>query len=89
MRTDDPEEEGKQRAFKACINKLTLDNFDRIFEQMIKIEVTSPLTLRGFVDQIFNKALMETIFCEMYANLCHGLHKKLPVYAPTLRCMQY
>ena len=78
LRSDDPEEEKKQRLFTACINKLTVDNFDRIFLQMRDIEVTSVKTLRGFVDQIFNKALAETIFCEMYSRLCHDLHEILP-----------
>lgn len=78
LRSDDPEEEKKQRAFTACINKLTVDNYDRIFLQMRDIEVTSVKTLRGFVDQIFNKALAETIFCEMYSRLCHDLHEILP-----------
>jgi MIF4G domain len=84
-RTDDPEEEKKQREFKSNINKLTLDNFERIFGKMAAIPVTNKQTLMGFVDQIFNKALTETIFCEMYANLCHDLHHALPQCAPPFR----
>jgi translation initiation factor 4G len=30
VRTDDPEEEGKQKAFKGILNKLTPDNFEKL-----------------------------------------------------------
>jgi translation initiation factor 4G len=76
--TDDPEEEKRQKKFKGLINKLTVDNFDAIFETMLEVEVTSVKTLNGFVGQIFNKALAETVFCELYANLCLKLHENLP-----------
>ena len=87
MLTDDPEEEQKQRSFKSLINKLTLDNYDRIVPKMTGITVTTVKTLHGFVDQIFSKALTETIFCEMYSELCHDLQKALPMCTPCLFCL--
>ena len=77
-RTDDPEEEQKQRTFQAHLNKLTPDNFTRIITQIEAIEVSTPKTLKGFVEQIFSKALVETIFCELYSKLCRQLHESLP-----------
>ncbi|KHG17175.1 Eukaryotic translation initiation factor 4G -like protein [Gossypium arboreum] len=54
------EEESKQRQLKAILNKLTPQNFEKLFEQ------------------IFDKALMEPTFCEMYANFCYHLAGELP-----------
>ena len=80
--SDDPEEEAKQRTFTSLINKLTIDNFDRIVARMGEIEVTDAKTLKGFVTKIFNKALTESIFCEMYASLCKELLRIMPRCAP-------
>lgn len=83
--SDDPEEEAKQRAFTALINKLTIDNFDKIVANMAKIEVLDAKTLKGFVTNIFNKALTESIFCEMYANLCKELTHCMPRFVSQSR----
>lgn len=76
--SDDPEEEAKQRTFTSLINKLTIDNFDRIVGRIGEIEVQDAKTLKGFVAKIFNKALTESIFCEMYASLCKQLLRIMP-----------
>lgn len=51
-RTDDPEEEKKQKAFNAQLNKLTPDNFDRILSKLLDVGVTSAKTLRGLIDRV-------------------------------------
>jgi hypothetical protein len=76
--SDDPEEEAKQRTFTSLINKLTIDNFDKIIMSMGQIVVSDAKTLKGFVTKIFNKALTESIFCEMYASLCKELQRIMP-----------
>lgn len=69
--TDDPEEEKAQKALKSMLNKITPQNFAKITAQIIdKInERKKAKTLQGFIDQIFDKALTETTFAELYADL--------------------
>jgi translation initiation factor 4G len=71
-------EEAKQRQLKAILNKLTPQNFDKLFEQVKEVNIDNPVTLSGVISQIFDKALMEPTFCEMYANFCSHLSHDLP-----------
>jgi hypothetical protein len=80
LRTDNPEEERRQRAFKGVLNKLTPDNFDRLAGSIIDVGITSAATLTGLMDQVFDKALMEPHFCELYSQLCHFLQRRLPEF---------
>eukprot|EP00850_Spirogloea_muscicola_P025771 SM004223S15708 [mRNA] locus=s4223:27:1203:+ [translate_table: standard] len=72
------EEEKKQRAVKGILNKLTPQNFERLFEQVKEIGIATADTLRGVISQIFEKALLEPTFCEMYAQFCAALAQELP-----------
>ncbi|KAF8028553.1 hypothetical protein BT93_E1242 [Corymbia citriodora subsp. variegata] len=72
------EEQAKQRQLKAILNKLTPQNFEKLFEQVKAVDIDNATTLRGLISQIFDKALMEPTFCEMYANLCSHLAQELP-----------
>jgi len=74
-------EEAKQRQLRAILNKLTPQNFDRLFEQVNKVNIDNAITLVGVVSQIYEKALMEPIFCEMYANFCSHLASELPDFS--------
>ena len=47
-----PREEKKQKAIKGLLNKLTPDNFDRLFKQIEDVKIDSPVTLRGLIDQV-------------------------------------
>ncbi len=67
------EEEKKQRSFKGILNKLTIDNFEKLSSQILDVGIVDRRTLEGLIDQIFDKALIETGFCEMYAQLCSRL----------------
>jgi translation initiation factor 4G len=71
-------EMAKQRQLKAILNKLTPQNFDKLFEQVKEVNIDNPGTLAGVISQIFDKALMEPTFCEMYANFCSHLSQVLP-----------
>ena len=73
VRTDDPEEENRQKAFKSILNKLTPENFDRLVPKLLGVEIPRRTTLEGLVDQIFDKSLMETTFCELYSRLCRAM----------------
>jgi len=78
--TDDPEEEKAQKALKSTLNKITPQNFEKITDQIIeKInERKKAKTLSGLIDQIFDKALIETTFAELYAKLVANLNPALP-----------
>ena len=52
IQSDDPEEEKKQKAFTAQLNKLTPDNFDRILAKLLDVGVTSANTLKGLIDRV-------------------------------------
>ncbi|XP_049389218.1 eukaryotic translation initiation factor 4G [Solanum stenotomum] len=72
------EEQAKQRQLKAILNKLTPQNFDKLFQQVKEVNIDNDVTLNGVISQIFDKALMEPTFCEMYANFCQHLAAELP-----------
>lgn len=72
------EEQAKQRQLKGILNKLTPQNFEKLFEQVKQVNIDNAGTLTGVISQIFDKALMEPTFCEMYANFCSHLAGELP-----------
>ncbi|XP_010941007.1 eukaryotic translation initiation factor 4G [Elaeis guineensis] len=72
------EEQAKQRRLKAILNKLTPQNFEKLFQQVKEVNIDNTVTLTGVISQIFDKALMEPTFCEMYADFCHHLASELP-----------
>ncbi|XP_039002975.1 eukaryotic translation initiation factor 4G-like isoform X3 [Hibiscus syriacus] len=75
------EEASKQRQLKAILNKLTPQNFEKLFEQVKEVNIDNVVTLTGVISQIFDKALMEPTFCEMYANFCFHLSRELPDFS--------
>ncbi|KAL5560716.1 hypothetical protein UlMin_036927 [Ulmus minor] len=75
------EEQAKQRQLKAVLNKLTPQNFEKLFQQVKDVNIDNALTLSGVISQIFDKALMEPTFCEMYANFCFHLAGDLPDFS--------
>ncbi|KAI3424276.1 hypothetical protein D9Q98_009630 [Chlorella vulgaris] len=79
--TDDPAEEAAQKQLKSLLNKITKDNFAKITAQMIDVinERKLAQTLSGFINQIFDKALTETHFAELYADLVAALSPALPL----------
>ncbi|KAL3615495.1 hypothetical protein CASFOL_041156 [Castilleja foliolosa] len=72
------EEQAKQRQLKGILNKLTPQNFEKLFQQVKEVNIDNVVTLSGVISQIFDKALMEPTFCEMYADFCFHLAADLP-----------
>ncbi|KAL3624536.1 hypothetical protein CASFOL_031204 [Castilleja foliolosa] len=72
------EEQAKQRQLKGILNKLTPQNFEKLFQQVKEVNIDNVVTLSGVISQIFDKALMEPTFCEMYADFCFHLAAVLP-----------
>ncbi|MCO5579506.1 hypothetical protein L7F22_033361 [Adiantum nelumboides] len=74
------EEEQKQRQMKGILNKLTPQNFQKLFEKVKDVNIQSAFTLTGVISQIFDKALTEPTFCEMYATFCKQLAADMPEF---------
>ena len=69
------------RKLKGVLNKLTVDKFDSLAARFVEITATSCRNeedLRSAVQLVFDKALAETNFGDMYPNLCVLLSQKLP-----------
>jgi translation initiation factor 4G len=70
------------RKVKGLLNKLTMKRFDSISDQIIacanKFELEkSGRALFHVIKLIFNKAVDEAIFSEMYARLCHKMMEQI------------
>ncbi|KAK9839712.1 hypothetical protein WJX81_007820 [Elliptochloris bilobata] len=78
--SDDPEEEKKQKEIKGLLNKITPEKYETIRDKVIATGIDNAKTLRGLIDQVFDKALTEPTFCEIYATLCYDLNKELPSF---------
>lgn len=69
----DDEVTAKVKQIRSLLNKLTLEKFDKIFKQIVDIDISSVEVLRGVVDEVFEKTLFEPKFASMYAELCRRL----------------
>eukprot|EP00501_MAST-03F_sp_TOSAG23-6_P000429 GSMAST32.ASY1.ANO1.441.1 assembled CDS len=54
----------------SLLNKLTREKFDRITRQILDIDFTTRPQLKRMIYCIFDKALMEPHFSELYADVC-------------------
>jgi hypothetical protein len=56
--------------------------------QILEVSFTHAKTLSGLIDQIFDKALIETTFCELYSTLCRSIFEKArPWTSPACHCL--
>jgi len=81
--SEDPEEEKRQKNFQGILNKITPDNFERLTTRIIEeVGIKEQRTLEGLIDKIFDKALTDTHFSELYANMCKvvSAHKETPKF---------
>ncbi|XP_050214105.1 eukaryotic translation initiation factor [Mercurialis annua] len=68
------------KTIKGILNKLTPEKFDLLRGQLIDSGITSADILKGVIQLIFEKAVLEPTFCPMYAQLCSDLNEKLPPF---------
>jgi|LauGreDrversion4_2_1035121.scaffolds.fasta_scaffold00911_11 hypothetical protein len=54
----------------SILNKLSISNFDKLSSELLKIEILSDDLLESIVKSIFNKAIIEPHFGEIYSKLC-------------------
>jgi len=71
------------RKIKGILNKLTPEKFERLASQMVELIVSAEV-LRGSISYIFENAVAQPTFVQMYAELCAVLSKALPDFPPSL-----
>ncbi|KAI3867281.1 hypothetical protein MKW98_001715 [Papaver atlanticum] len=66
-------EERILRRVRGILNKLTVEKYTLLRNQLIDSGITTPSILHGVASLILNKALAEPMFCPLYAFLCSKL----------------
>ncbi|RHY33321.1 hypothetical protein DYB32_001722 [Aphanomyces invadans] len=66
---------------QSIMNKMTTQKFDVLSGQLTEIDMESMEMLEAVIKIIFDKALGEPHFCEMYANLCVRLEQHWQVWS--------
>lgn len=74
---EDDEKTAKIKQVRSLLNKLTIEKFDKIFQQIVDIDISSVDILIGIVKEIFEKTLFEPKFSDMYAELCRRLDETI------------
>ena len=60
------------------MNKLTLENFDSIYESFKKRSPNKISEYKDIVNLVYDKAVMEPHFASMYARLCRLMNRDYP-----------
>uniref|UniRef100_A0A8C4WPM8 MIF4G domain-containing protein n=2 Tax=Eptatretus burgeri TaxID=7764 RepID=A0A8C4WPM8_EPTBU len=63
------------RQFRSLLNKITPENFDRLIDKIELINIAKEDHLKDVVQLVLEKAILESKFSEVYANMCHHLAK--------------
>jgi len=63
------------RATRSILNKLTIEKFDSLFEQLVACGISTPYHISTLMSEIFDKATTQHQFIPMYAELCVRLEK--------------
>ena len=64
------------KIFRGLLNKLTPQKYDSIIEKVLALDLDSPERLSSVIDLVFDKAVDEPGFCELYAEMCTAIAKK-------------
>jgi hypothetical protein len=60
---------------KLILNKLTIERFDLLYEQLIECGISSSSHVEILMREVFEKATTQHHFIGMYAQLCQRLHE--------------
>eukprot|EP00929_Paragymnodinium_shiwhaense_P002804 TRINITY_DN10309_c0_g2_i1.p1 TRINITY_DN10309_c0_g2~~TRINITY_DN10309_c0_g2_i1.p1 ORF type:complete len:632 (+),score=200.76 TRINITY_DN10309_c0_g2_i1:90-1985(+) len=63
------------RTVKSLLNKLTLEKFESITRQLCDIRYSDAAHVKILIKEVFEKAIMQHSFIDMYADLCELLHE--------------
>lgn len=72
--TDNPEQVKTQQLFKhlrGILNKLTPEKFQELIKQVQELTIDTEERLKGAINLIFEKAILEPNFSVVYASMCH------------------
>jgi len=81
MRANKESEDETQRLHKqvlAVLNKLTPEKFERLLAKMLEIKMDTKASMTLVIGTIFDKAVGEPAYAEMYAELCRRLSESTP-----------
>lgn len=70
------------RKVRGILNKLTPEKFQKLSDDLLRIELSSSIILKGVILLIFEKALDEPKYSSMYAQLCKRLSEEAPNFEP-------
>jgi len=62
------------RAMKSILNKLTIEKFPQLYQQMTCCGIRTDYHLEQLIQEVFEKATTQHHFIDMYADLCKELH---------------
>lgn len=63
------------RAMKSILNKLTIERFSQLYSQLITCGIQTVTHVELLIEEVFEKAITQHHFIEMYADLCAHLHE--------------
>ena len=66
-----------EKKVKSILNKMTKEKFERLSQQMVEIPIQSYAMLTMMIENIFDKAIDEPAFGDMYADLCVRLSQSV------------
>lgn len=73
------------RTMKSLLNKLTIERFDAISQQLLQCGVHTSVHLQLMIDEIFQKATTQHHFIDMYADLCSFLNDNGVINDPKVK----
>lgn len=72
------EKDKLRRQVMALLNKITVDSFGSITDRIAEIEITQPWQMDVVIGLIFDKAVAEHHYSELYADMCKRLRNTWP-----------
>lgn len=64
------------KVFRGHLNKLTPQKYDSLIEKIGALDLNGPERLNSVIDLVFDKAVDEPGFCELYARMCKVIASK-------------
>jgi len=58
------------RSVKSILNKLTVEKFPQLYEQLLACGVSTPTQVKQLIQEVFEKATTQHHFIDLYADLC-------------------
>lgn len=78
----DSDDEELFRKVRGLLNKLTPEKFEKLSVEFCNLSIKNPKALKGIIVLILDKALTESAYSALYAQLCQRLDKWVPNFEP-------